>query len=172
MKYLTKRVIFKVVYLLFFVIIFSWLFEFLRFGSPRLNYLAVGFAFVSPWIVNSKPFSGDFGFLAKWYTYSARIVSIPLLILWLLLMVFWIPAVLIHDVNYLFERIETIEIQESVYKVYRTNGGATTAFGIVVRKETALLFGLNYVSVVHSNYPASRVTDYYIEDGKPIFKSK
>ena len=48
-----------------------------------------------------------------------------------------------------FERIHQIQNDISVY---RTNGGATTAYGIVVRQERLLLPGLLMVKVLFKQY--------------------
>ncbi len=51
-----------------------------------------------------------------------------------------------------FEPIQTVSTQSGDYRLYRTNGGATTAFGIVVRKERQILQGLLLVREVYSEY--------------------
>lgn len=54
-----------------------------------------------------------------------------------------------------FERISEVSVEDSHYRLYRTNGGATTSFGLVLRKETTLIEGLNVVKVIFAKYKAS-----------------
>lgn len=57
-----------------------------------------------------------------------------------------------------FEKIDEIEVGESKYRLYRTNGGATTAFGLVLRKESAISEHINVVEVIFSKYQAAEST--------------
>ena len=52
-----------------------------------------------------------------------------------------------------FEKINATSLPSGRLAIYRTNGGATTSFGIVVRHECALLPGLLRVRNVWSVYP-------------------
>ncbi len=56
--------------------------------------------------------------------------------------------------DYSFRRIHTTQLGESQVNVYRTNGGATTSFGIVVREERHLLPGLLITKIIHTAYAA------------------
>lgn len=53
-----------------------------------------------------------------------------------------------------FERINEVKSDNSYYRLYRTNGGATTSYGLVLRKEQSLLPGLKVVKVLKNFYPA------------------
>ena len=53
-----------------------------------------------------------------------------------------------------FEKIAELESNGSKYRLYRTNGGATTSFGLVLRSETPLAVGINVVKVVFDKYKA------------------
>jgi hypothetical protein len=53
-----------------------------------------------------------------------------------------------------FEPIEEVPVSAGRLVVYRTNGGATTSFGIAVRQECQLLPGLRRVRPVWGLYPA------------------
>ncbi|WP_125721121.1 hypothetical protein [Pseudoalteromonas rubra] len=61
-------------------------------------------------------------------------------------------------VDYSFEEIDRLIVNDSSYVLYRTNGGATTSFGLVLRLEKKLGFGLNAVNVIFSKYKASEST--------------
>jgi hypothetical protein len=57
-----------------------------------------------------------------------------------------------------FERIGELSGPFWAYRVYRTNGGATTSYGLVLRREHDILPGMAVVSRVHSFYPASEMS--------------
>jgi hypothetical protein len=96
-------------------------------------------------------------------TYRNRWVSAPLALALLLLSLplfavvafeaFTLPALANED-DGSFVKIEQIDEQLAVY---RTNGGATTAYGIVVRQEQRLLPGVLLVKQVFSQYGINRV---------------
>jgi len=49
-----------------------------------------------------------------------------------------------NGVDISFEKINEIKAGGSSYCLYRTNGGATTSFGLVLRKETSVVGGGKY----------------------------
>lgn len=53
-----------------------------------------------------------------------------------------------------FERQQTMPTDFGTVTIYRTNGGATTAFGIVVRQECRVVPGLLVVRQLAHGYPA------------------
>jgi len=53
-----------------------------------------------------------------------------------------------------FERRQSVPTDYGVVAVYRTNGGAMTSFGIVVRQECRVLPGLWLVRPIANEYPA------------------
>lgn len=68
-------------------------------------------------------------------------------------------ALTLYDVakngeDYSFKQVHTVELPHSRVRVYRTNGGATTSFGIVVRQERPLIPGLVVTKNVYAAYPA------------------
>ncbi|MCG7533687.1 hypothetical protein [Pseudoalteromonas sp. OOF1S-7] len=63
-----------------------------------------------------------------------------------------------NGVDASFEAINRISNGAYQYVLYRTNGGATTSFGLMLRKERELGLGLKVVSVLYSKYPASQST--------------
>jgi hypothetical protein len=62
------------------------------------------------------------------------------------------------DKNLSFECIHQINYQNENIKVYRTNGGATTDFGIVVRSERKILPGILLVNEFIHSYPMDTVS--------------
>ncbi|PHS20497.1 MAG: hypothetical protein COA86_00685 [Kangiella sp.] len=57
-----------------------------------------------------------------------------------------------------FEKIDEVTVGDSWYKLYRTNGGATTAYGLVLRKENKLFLGIKTVENIYSKYKAYEST--------------
>ena len=53
-----------------------------------------------------------------------------------------------------FERIRELESDGTFYRLYRTNGGATTSYGLELRKERGFLPGIKLVSQLVRFYPA------------------
>ncbi len=53
-----------------------------------------------------------------------------------------------------FEKIKEINKNNIYYRLYRTDGGATTSFGLVLRKENDLKIGLKIVKTIFSQYKA------------------
>ncbi|MBO1520716.1 hypothetical protein [Oceanisphaera pacifica] len=58
-------------------------------------------------------------------------------------------------VDYSFEEINRLKVGDESYVLYRTNGGATTSFGLVLRMEKEIALGINAVNVIYSKYKAS-----------------
>lgn len=72
-------------------------------------------------------------------------------------MTVWIPGVWLKDVDFSFEKIRQDVINDVKYAIYRTNEGATSSFGIAVRREAKVLPGLLQVKRVCECYPAHDV---------------
>ena len=60
-----------------------------------------------------------------------------------------------HGIDQSFEKINEVMVNDARYRLYRTNGGATTSFGLVLRRETELIKGVNMVRIMFSKYDAS-----------------
>ena len=54
-----------------------------------------------------------------------------------------------------FEKLDEVTVGESWYRLYRTNGDATTSYGLVLRKENKLFLGIETVKNIYSKYKAS-----------------
>lgn len=61
-----------------------------------------------------------------------------------------------HDTS--FEQINVLTSGKNKYCLYRTNGGATTSFGLILRRETKFLPGMIIVREMFSKYKASEST--------------
>ena len=138
----------------------NWSYGWLRFMSPRLNYLFMSLVFLSP-------------LLPLWVTWTAKnrmlkvagsalfipvgLVSGCLFLGIVLVLSLWVPKVIVSDVDYSFERLRQERVDDERFGVFRTNGGATTGFGIVVRKERVVFPGLLWTSEVCSSNEADDV---------------
>tara|TARA_Y100001956_G_scaffold81081_1_gene97714 strand:+ start:35 stop:592 length:558 start_codon:yes stop_codon:yes gene_type:complete len=71
-----------------------------------------------------------------------------------------------EGVDYSFEEINRLKFNNSNYVLYRTNGGATTSYSLVLRLEKKLGFGLNLVNVIYSKYKASESTLEFIDNNQ------
>lgn len=67
-----------------------------------------------------------------------------------------------------FEPIKSINLDHSDIVAYRTNGGATTSFGIQVRQEKDIFPGIKLVKTVYSQYRKDNVD--MIKTGENSFK--
>jgi len=144
----------------------------LSFDSPRLNYLVIGFALTLPWFMSPRIFDSKAPQLFNVFVvYSLRVFSVLSLIIWSFFAFIYTGAI-IHNTDYSFEKIKDIKIKNNHYAVYRTNGGAMTSFGIVVRKEFYILPFLKYSSVVYEKYPASELIRYGENNGQLVFIAK
>ena len=57
--------------------------------------------------------------------------------------------------NPAFERIHRIDFNNYQVSIYRTNGGAMTSFGVIIRQEKIILPGILLVKNLFRKYPAS-----------------
>jgi len=62
--------------------------------------------------------------------------------------------VIVHGTDPGFEYLHSTQLSRSRVAAYRTNGGATTSFGIVVRHEKPILPGVYRVEEIFHSYPA------------------
>jgi hypothetical protein len=141
------------------LVIANWWSGGVRFSSPRLNYLSMAAAFYSPllatWIVITA--SSHLWKLSLIVLAPLALVSATLCAGTAFMLVLWVPDVLWRDVDRSFQRIREQRVGEETLAVFRTNGGATTDYGIVVRRETVLLPGLRFVTPLCASYPADDV---------------
>lgn len=129
-----------------------------RFEYPPLNYAAIiALALALPTIL----FWFAFFVLSKGWRWAvvvvASLISVPICIFVLLASIV-LQNVASTGVDYSFEPIAEIRGEHVSHRLYRTNGGATTAFGIVLRKEIPLPLGLKLVTLVRGYYPARDAT--------------
>lgn len=150
--------------IIFFLLIFFW-FIGIRFTSPRLNYLAFGAILLIPIIcfISTRLNRNEKNKIVR-IVAALSILTIPSFLIWLFLVSIWVPDIMWRDIDYSFELIRTEKVGANYIRVYRTNGGATTDFGVVVRKETKLLPGLYFIKPIGSKYHAGNA-DIINENG-------
>ncbi len=130
----------------------------LRFTSPLLNHLVFSIAMMLPLVLLSLSF-----FLPRlWIKAIAAIGLLSVVPVASFLALFALSdassiAGRWEGQDRSFELVERVPLDHSHLSVYRTNGGATTSFGIVVRQEMPLLRGLRLVKNVYRAYPAHDV---------------
>lgn len=69
-------------------------------------------------------------------------------------------------IDYSLEKINEVNVSGNFYRLYRTNGGATTSYGLVLRKEVPLVLGLKIVEPIFSKYKAYESSLSVIGNGK------
>lgn len=60
-----------------------------------------------------------------------------------------------RGVDYSFEVMQEKHITGRDYVLYRTNGGATTSYGLVLREEIPFLSNFKFIHILHRKYKAS-----------------
>lgn len=65
-----------------------------------------------------------------------------------------------------FEKIKEIKSGGHYYRLYRTNGGATTSYGLALRKEFLILPGVKLISLLQGFYPAYEARFEQVEPSK------
>ena len=126
----------------------------LRFENTKYNYLFTSILCI---LLPSLIFISSFTFSKKLKVIgiiSSLILSIPCAVTFLFTSNSF-KQIHTKGIDLSFEKIKEIELNDSKYRLYRTNGGATTSFGLVLRKETLLIKGINIVEVMFYKYKAS-----------------
>lgn len=124
---------------------------FIRFSSPLLNECAEIICLLIPFILLFHGFRFK---LKDLKIVNGVFLIIPILIS--ILSLFFESFVLVDIVKTgtdpSFEKIKTLELSKSSVNVYRTDGGATTDFGIIVRQEMKVLPGILIVKQFYNEY--------------------
>lgn len=95
----------------------------------------------------------------KWARWSllalGSVVAIPASLMMLVTFLFLLVPTIVRGSDPSFEPVAELSATWKDYRLYRTNGGATTAFGLVLRREVTVLPGLRVVSHIYDAYPAA-----------------
>ena len=152
-----KRILLSVVLFVISSFIFiAWNDGHIRFEYVFLNYFSVVLACIFPVISLTLVFRCSI----KWikiigisiYSLSS-LITLPLLFI-ILLFTYDNYQNYLGNKDYSFEKISTHKIGQNHISVFRTSGGATTSFGIVIRQENTILPGLLYTKRLYSRYKA------------------
>lgn len=129
-----------------------------RFEYTPLNYAAVILLALS---IPAVLFWLAFAALSSGWRWVVAIIAIVITIpvgFFCLFASLELQSVVTAGVDTSFEPLAELRGEHMNHRVYRTNGGATTAYGIVLRRERPLLLGLKLVTVVRTYYPAHDAT--------------
>lgn len=70
-----------------------------------------------------------------------------------------------------FEKIKNYQAEKYEVNTYRSNGGATTSYGIVIRQEKKIIPGIILVRNIYNEYPRYDI-EYEINNNVLIIESK
>lgn len=126
----------------------------IRFNDPFFNYVFVSIAailFPMVTIYWSLHFKKDLFKVIG--VSSSALLYIPVILL-LIVNVTSMIDIKIEGVDSGFERLKHLSHGQYEYVLYRTNGGVTTSFALVLRKEKPLFAGMKTVERVYRKYRA------------------
>ena len=126
----------------------------LRFDSPTLNAACLLIAYSLPWFSMALVLTGSGGW--------PRVAAVGILVLPMLFSAVLAPFVLMHlgkvhsdgDIDKSYEFLTAVPVEGGRVAIYRTNCGATCAFGIAVRQERRLFWRLLVVRHLGGFYRA------------------
>jgi hypothetical protein len=144
--------------------ILNWRLPMVRFAWWPLNYTAMVALLVMPWVafVNAAELS------QVWMRRLTRVALLPVVVLSALAALvcgLWLLAALASGADRSFELVDQLDTPAGMVRAYRTNGGAMTSFGIVVRHERSVLPGLRIVRDIYWAYPQDDVALTLLTDG-------
>jgi len=116
-----------------------------RFAAPAVNeLLGLALGLGLPWLAVVAIFR-----IGRWWSKAAVIAAVlPLLLYSLIFFLGWAMTGLLG-----FDQFAEAHWKGSDVRFYRTNGGATTDFGVVIRQERTLLPGVLLVRRIDDFYP-------------------
>lgn len=135
----------------------GWPVEF-RFVELKYNYIFVSILCIA---LPVSIFLSGFTFEKRYFRFVSFVLSFSIFLPCALVFFFScedFKSLSQEGVDYSFEKINEIEFGGSNYRLYRSSGGAATSFGLVLRKETPFIRGVNTVKVVFSKYKAFEST--------------
>lgn len=169
-----KALIFYLVLVLIYILgLLNFFFPKLRFQYPLANQIFMLFLLFIPWILVVN------GFLFK--RLLLKILNLIFLIIPCLIALpfafFIIVGIVTSSYQNAFMPIHHLNLKSFSVTAYRTNGGATTAYGIVVQQEKKILPGVLLVKKLYKEYPGEdilikRISDNVIEIGGKRFVLK
>lgn len=130
----------------------------LRFKEPRFNYL---FVIILCFLLPSTISFSAMTFKSEGKKFIGMTLSFFLVFPCFLVFLFAFSTLKNLneiDIDSSFEFKREVRVKDAVYRLYRTNGGATTAFGLVLREEKNFIKGIKTVKVLFNKYRASEST--------------
>ena len=146
----------------------NWIFPAIRTTSAFANYTFMEFIFLLPSVLSVLAF-----FITKRLIFRLLLILplIPIVLCSLLLgmlALFPLTDIVSRGFDPSFERLQSVQIDDSRITVYRTNEGATTSFGIAARQERPLVPGILLVRRIYGVYPGDEAE--VIKLGKDTIK--
>jgi hypothetical protein len=141
--------------ILYCAVIANVLFPMVRFSSQTANYFFFALMQLIPLVIVALAFrrTGSRRYVLLAFGILVTIPATPLGFG----AAAWTVSSVADGADRSFERVNAIATPLGVVAVYRTNGGAMTSFGIVLRQECKLAPGLLAVRNVAQEYPAGTV---------------
>ncbi len=128
----------------------------MKFEFPLFNYLLFTitsiFPLISLLLIFNNP-KNSVRLIGRFIYSASLLIFIPIFLFSIIDLSFSFSD-LISGKDYSFEKIATYDFPNCKMSVYRTNGGATTSYGIVLRKEIILLPGIIHINQLYSRYKA------------------
>lgn len=153
------------------LLLLNWLYGSLRFTVPVLNYAALIVALLCSWSLVVVALRLPVGSIGK-------LLIAPLPSLWAagcslfaLFTTLGLLTLVVDGVDGSFEPIGIHDFGGQRLVAYRTNGGATTSFGIVVRQELPIIPGVMLARSVYTVYPGSDVIISRVDERTFRFES-
>ncbi len=153
------------------LLLLNWLYGSLRFTAPALNYAALIVGLLCSWSHVVVVLRLPVRFVGK-----LLIASLPSL--WAagcspfaLFTTLGLSLLVTHGVDASFEPISVHDFGDQRLIAYRTNGGATTSFGIVLRQELPIIPGVMLARPVYTVYPGHDVSISRVDERTFRFES-
>jgi hypothetical protein len=146
----------------------NWILPAIRTTSAFANYILMEFIFFLPSVLSFLAF-----FVTKRLIFRLLLILplIPVILCSLLLgmlALFPLTNIVSKGFDPSFERLKSVQSDDSKITVYRTDMGATTSFGIVARQERPLVPGILLVRHIYGVYPGAEAE--VIKLGKDTIK--
>ncbi|EGW39762.1 hypothetical protein DOT_2377 [Desulfosporosinus sp. OT] len=123
---------------LYIIAIFNFLYPVIRFDSRLLNSVFTIFVLLIPTVL-----------MIKGFFFRSLVAKILNTLIWVIPCILGILLMPIMIAPIGFEQIKNLSLDNSDIVAYRTNGGATTSFGILVMQEKNIIPGIKLVKRIY-----------------------
>lgn len=123
---------------LYIIAIINFVYPVIRFDSRLLNNIFVIFVLLIPTVL-----------MIKGFFFRSLVVKILNTLIWVIPCILGILLMPFIIAPIGFEQIKSLSLENSDIVAYRTNGGATTSFGILVRQEKNIIPGIKLVKRIY-----------------------